>query len=262
MNGLCEFNELGATMRLVARLPPILDALESFHGHQSPSWPTDPYPFLIWWHCGYPASEERCARGWESLNADTDIAPETLLAIPSARLARALKPGGMIPELRAERLKLVAQRVREQGDLRAALSRLPLPKARTLLKKFPGIADPGADRILLFAGIARIPAVPSSTPQVAVRIDSGRDGDNYNADYRESQQILASQVADTFEARTRAYLLLLRHGQEVCKRTGPLCDTCPIAKACAFFAPARGHRTGAPRGRVMARRPTRKNPSS
>ncbi len=246
----------------MARLPPILDALESFHGRQAASWPTEPYPFLIWWHCGYPASEERCTRGWDSLNAETDIAPEKLLAVPSAKLARALKPGGMIPELRAERLKLIAKRMRSQGDLRAALTELSPQGARALLKKFPGIADPGADRILLFARVAPIAAVPSSCPQVAVRIDSGREADNYAAEYRESQRILESQVAPTFEARARAYLLLLRHGQEVCKRTGPLCDTCSIAKSCAFFSPARGQRTGAPRGRVVARGPTRKNPSS
>jgi hypothetical protein len=34
-------------------LPQLLDALESFHGKQKPKWPTDPYRFLIWWHCGY-----------------------------------------------------------------------------------------------------------------------------------------------------------------------------------------------------------------
>jgi endonuclease III len=130
------------------------------------------------------------------------------------------------------------------------------------LKKLPGIADPGADRILLFGAIAPIAAVPSSSPQVAVRIDAGREGDNYNASYRDSQQIIEDQVADTFEARTRAYLLLHRHGQEVCKRTGPMCETCPIANSCAFFAPARSQRSGASRSRVTQRRPTRRTPSS
>ncbi len=40
-----------------------LDALERFHGRQSPSWPVDPYAFLIWWHCGYPAGDATCAKG-------------------------------------------------------------------------------------------------------------------------------------------------------------------------------------------------------
>src|SRR5262249_32417995 len=101
---------------VVARLSQILDTLESFYGPQTPQWPTDPYRFLVWWHCGYPASEERCSRGWESLNEAIGIAPEELLATPSSRLARALKSGGMIPELRAARLKQIAQRVQEEFD--------------------------------------------------------------------------------------------------------------------------------------------------
>jgi endonuclease-3 related protein len=246
----------------LAKLSRILDALESFHGRQTPRWPTDPYPFLIWWHCGYPASEDRCTRGWESLNAAIGIEPEKLLTTASPKLAKALEPGGMIPELRAKRLKQIAERVQGLGDLRATLTRLPLQKARALLKKFPGIADPGADRMLLFAAIVPIAAVPSSGPQVAVRIESGREGDTYDANYREAQEILTSQIANTFEARTRAYLLLQRHGQEVCKRTGPLCDTCPIAAGCAFFAPARGRRNNPSRGRAAVRRLTRKSPSS
>ena len=44
--------------------------LESFYGQQEPCWPTDPYLFLVWWQCGYPASDTACAKGWESLNLE------------------------------------------------------------------------------------------------------------------------------------------------------------------------------------------------
>ena len=222
----------------MSRISQILDTLESFHGPQTPQWPTDPYGFLIWWHCGYPASEERCSLGWKSLNEGIGITPAELLATPSSKLVRALKPGGMIPELRAGRLKESSQRVQKEfdGDLRSALQRLPLTQARAVLKKFPGIADPGADRIILFSGIATVAAVPSSCPQVLVRIESGHPSEKYNVNYREAQEIIQSQVADTVAARTRAYLLIRRHGQQVCKRSGPKCSICPVAGSCAFFA--------------------------
>jgi endonuclease III len=116
------------------------------------------------------------------------------------------------------------------------LSRIPLAQARSLLKKFPGISDPGADRILLFAGIATVAAVPSSCPQVLARIESGTPHTAYNVNYRESQQIIQSQVAETFAARTRAYLLLQQHGLKVCKRSKPKCGICPIGDSCAFLA--------------------------
>jgi len=37
-----------------------------------------------------------------------------------------------------------------------------------------------------------------------------------------------------------AYLLLKRHGGEICKRTKPKCEICPISSACAYFQERRG----------------------
>jgi endonuclease-3 len=160
-----------------------------------------------------------------------------LLAAAPRQLADALKPGGMVPELRALRLKEIARRVKDElgGDLRAALAG-PLSAARKTLKKFPNIADPGADRILLFAGIAPLAAVPSNCPHVLVRVLHGQERENYNVNYREAQQASAAEVPETLDARKRAYLLLKRHGQEICKRTKPQCEKCPVNSHCAFFA--------------------------
>jgi endonuclease III len=220
----------------MSRLSRLLDELESFHGPQAARWPTDPYQFLVWWHSGYPASEERCTRGWESLTEKIGSSPAELLEATASRLAGALKAGGMIAQLRAQRLKQIAQQVREQyhGDLRGALGRLPLAEVRTRLKRFAGIADPGADRIILFGGLSPLADANSAHPQVLVRIESGQPHPAYNANYRASQQIITTQVADTFAARTRAYLLLQEHGQRVCKRSNPKCSICPLAGSCAF----------------------------
>src|SRR5215468_4112817 len=202
----------------------ILDRLESFYGPQEPSWPTDPYLFLIWWYCGYPASDARCNKGWESLNKEVGVSVAEILAARPAKLASALKPGGMLPEVRAERLKEVAARVKDEfgGDLRAALVG-PIAQVRKILKTFPSIGDPGADRILLFAGITPVAAVPSNCPYVLVRIERGQERENYVATYREAQQIIEAELPGTFDARTRAYLLLKQNGQQICKRTKPKC---------------------------------------
>jgi endonuclease III len=215
-----------------------LDTLEAFYGPQEPGWPTDPYLFIVWWLCGYPASDAACAKGWASLEKTIGVEPEALLAANPGKLAAALKPGGMVPELRAMRLKEVAERVQKEfgGDLREALKGLSIPEIRAALKKFPNIADPGADRILLFAGISPVAAVPSNCPHVLVRMRLGRERENYAVNYKEAQAIIAKEVPAKFDARSRAYLLLKRHGQQVCKRTNPKCGECPVASSCAFFA--------------------------
>ncbi len=218
-------------------VPQLLDKLEAHYGRQTLNWPTDPYLFLVWWHCGYPASDAACAKGWAALNQEIGADPKQILAAQPAALAHALKPGGMVPELRALRLKQIAARIKDEfgGNLRSALVG-PLPQVRKTLKKFPNIADPGADRILLFGEIAPVAAVPSNCTQVLVRIRSGLERENYGVNYREAQAAIAVEVPEKFAARMRAYLLLKRHGQELCKRTKPKCDQCPVNSACAYFA--------------------------
>lgn len=215
----------------------VLDKLEEFYGPQEPTFPTDPYEFLVWWYCGYPASDAACSKGWAELTREVGIAPQKLLRAKPSKLSAALKAGGMFPELRAERLKEVAVRVEDEfaGDLRAGLVG-PIPQARKKLKSFPSIADPGADRILLFGGISPIAAVPSNCVHALDRILHSSESRNYSAAYRDAQRALGSELPEKFDARTRAYLLLKKHGQDTCKRTKPRCEICPVRSRCAFFA--------------------------
>jgi endonuclease III len=221
-------------------IPELLDQMEKFHGRQEPCWPVDPYEFIIWWQCGYPASDTTCSKGWDKLKREVGIEPDKLLAATTRQVASALKMGGMLPELRAMRVIETAMLVMDRfgGDLRTALTGT-LSAARKTLKRFPGIADPGADRILLFAGIAPIAAVPSNATQVLARILNGEESENYVANYRQAQMAIEAEVAKTIDARTRAYLLVKHHGQETCKRSKPKCEQCPISEHCAYFADQR-----------------------
>lgn len=226
-----------------ATIARILESLEAFHGPQEAAFPSSPYSHLVWLQCGYPASDDRCSRGWESLRKMVGVDPYQILGASLHELTRAVAPGGMIPELRAKRLREVATRVIEEcsGDLSSALA-CPLPSARKLLKKFPTVGDPGADRILLFAGLSPIAAAPSNNPQVIVRIMRGREQENYNVSYKEAQEELG-RLPESVAERIRAYLLLRRHGQELCKRQQPQCSKCPIRDSCAFHV---GHHRGRP----------------
>lgn len=219
-------------------VPKILDILESHYGAQRVTWPVDPYDFALWWLSGYPQSDANCSKGWAGLESAIGSSPEKILAASPAKLAAAIKPGGMVPELRAKRMKEVALRTQNEfaGDLRGALRSVPVTEARKLLKKLPNIADPGADRIVLFARIAPIAAVPSNNVHSLVRILHGRERENYAVNYRQAQSDIQSQVAETFDARWRAYLLLKAHGQSLCKRTNPKCVECPVNRHCAYAA--------------------------
>jgi endonuclease III len=222
----------------------MLNELEAHYGRQTSGWPGDPYQFIVWWNCGYPPSDAACCKGWAALEKEIGASPKEILAARTAVLARALKAGGLIPGLRARRLKEIAAKVTSEfgGDILSGLTG-PVAAARKTLKLFHGIADPGADRILLFGKIAAVAAVPSNCPHVLVRIRRGTACASYGVEYRDAQHSLAEELPETFQARMRAYLLLKKHGQELCKRGTPKCDECPLNSACSYFAEKRRGRT-------------------
>lgn len=216
-----------------------LNVLDRKYGTLEPDFPTDPYQFIVWWYCGYPQSQKACAKGWGSLTRATKIEPVDLLQAPPGRLTEALRPGGMVPELRAMRLKEIAERVLKEfgGDLTTALRAMSRKQARAALVKFPSIANPGADRILLFGGMQPIAAVPSNCVHVLVRIEHGRERESYTVNYRMAQESIEAAVPATFDARVQAYLSLRRLGQDFCKRTSPKCGDCVVRSKCRYAAP-------------------------
>ena len=209
----------------VGRLTQVLDALESAFGMVKVPARNGAFEMLVRITCGYPASEETCAKGWAALSREVGVSADAILAAPKAKLTRAMRAGGIVPDLRAERLVEIASRVNEGADLRS----------RKVLKTLPTIGDPGADRILLFTRVEPLAAVPSNATQVPLRLGFGKEQRSYAASYRSAQQALDAELPPTFEARIRAYLLLRRHGETVCKRSRPRCEACPLTGECAYF---------------------------
>ncbi|HKM90673.1 MAG TPA: hypothetical protein VJX29_08660 [Candidatus Acidoferrales bacterium] len=230
------------------KLGKILGRLETFYGAPKPpksilaslSGRADPYEMILYANCGYPATDASCTNGFEALKREVGLRPDEILAAPVEKLREILRLGGIVPELRAERLRQIAARVKHEfgGNLRAVLRR-PLPEARKALKTFPTIGDPGADKILLFTKTTPVAAVPSNCVGVTLRIFTGKMNKNYQANYRAEQEIFRTELPEDSTALLRAHLLLKQHGQEICKRTRPLCERCPISSDCAYFRATR-----------------------
>ncbi|HEY8041228.1 MAG TPA: hypothetical protein VIF15_15585 [Polyangiaceae bacterium] len=218
----------------------ILDALEERHGAVRIGRAANAYDLIVRTNCGYPASEAACAKGYAALKATVGVSPAAILRASKAKLTTAMRQGGIVPELRAQRLRDIAERTLELGGSLRAILKEPLAAARRQLKKFPTIGDPGADRILLFTRTAPIAAIPSNATQVPLRLGFGKDAAGYVVGYRTAQAALDAALPPTFDARIRAYVLFKRHGQEVCKRARPACAQCPVRGDCAYFARAGG----------------------
>jgi endonuclease III len=229
------------------RLAYVLDRLQEQYGVQEAVGPVDPYEMILFVNCGYPATDASCLNGYEALKLNVGTKPERILAAPKTKLGKLMRLGGIVPELRAERLKIIARILNDKfgGDLRGALEKLlqgaeDLPgqgirDAKNALKKFPVIGEPSADKILLFGIKIPVAAVPSAFVCVPQRILSGKEHKNYATGYHSAQEAMGAGLPATVEARQRAYLLLKRHGREICRRTKPKCHICPVSGVCAYY---------------------------
>jgi endonuclease-3 len=223
------------------RMARVLDRLEKFYGKPKTPRLTDAYEMVLHRNSGYPQSDINCDKGFAALKKEIGLKPADILAAPVEKLREALRAGGIVPELRAERLRQIAARVETEfgGDLDAALKR-PVAEAKKALRKFPTLGEAGAEKILLFTGTAAVAAVPSNCIHVPLRLGFGRESKNWAPSYQSAQEAIREQLPETCAAQLRAYLLFKEHGQTLCKSARPKCEECPVTDECEYFAKARG----------------------
>jgi endonuclease III len=212
----------------------LVDVLQHHYGLPAPPPSTDPLELIIWENIAYLASDERRAEAFAILKRSIGTRPEQILAAKHSALA-AIGKAGILPDVSAEKLLAIAKIAHEEfdGDLRVALKK-PLPQAKKALKRFPSIGDPAAEKILLFTGSYPVFSLDSNGLRVLCRVGFAEEQKNYSATYRLVQDAIREQLPRDYDSLIRAHQLLRQHGQELCKRSRPLCAECPIRDACNY----------------------------
>jgi endonuclease III len=217
-------------------LAEVLDHLEALYGPPRPPKATDPWHLILWENVAYLADDEQREKAFLVLRKRVGTRPEQILSAPAAVL-REVGAHGIVPEQSVEKLRRCATIALEEfdGDLGPVL-RLPVAKAKKALKKFPGIGDPGAEKLLLFAGVHPALALESNGLRVLLRLGYGEEKKSYATTYRLVQTAVAPELKKDCAWLMRAHLLLRRHGQELCRRSRPQCGECPLAADCPHAA--------------------------
>lgn len=217
----------------------MIGALEGLYGRPKPPAATDPFEQILWENVAYLASDERRAEAWKRFKTEIGTKPAMVLKAARSRLADIGK-AGITPAATAEKLRKIAEiAVGEfDGNLKPVL-KLPLNEARKALRKFPSIGEPGAEKILLFAGSHPVLALDSNALRVLLRLGFGKEDKNYAKSYRSAQEAVAPGLPLDTTWLTRAHQLLRRHGQELCKTNHPRCEACPLKNECAYYASVR-----------------------
>lgn len=217
-----------------------VERLKKHYGKPKPPVTTDPFELILLENVAYLVSDERRAEAFTLLVKTVGTKPHNILAASNDALLAVTKLGGMQPEKRAARLREMALIAMNEfdGELRAALQ-LPLGKAKKALQKFPSIGEPSAEKILLFTRSYPVLGLESNGLRVLLRLGFGEEKKNYSASYRSVQEAIKDQLGNDYDWLIQTHLLLRRHGKELCKTNGPLCEGCPVRNVCAFYSQMR-----------------------
>jgi endonuclease III len=220
----------------LTKLQRVVAALSDHYGWPEPPAVTDPLGLILWENVAYLADDDRRARAYHLLMTTVGTSPQQIMDAPAESLLAVAKMG-ILPGPRVDRLRAVAHIALDEfgGSLDELIAR-PFAKAKQGLKKFPGIGEPGAEEILLFARRHPSLAPDLNALRVLVRLGYGKETSKYSATYRSALEAAHSEAPmEDYDWLIAAHLLMRRHGQMLCKRSMPLCDGCPVKETCAHF---------------------------
>jgi endonuclease-3 len=214
----------------------IIDQLKAYYGQPAPPKVTDPLEMILLENVAYLVSDEQRDEAFAALRDRVGLSPVNILAASDEDLSEVAELGGMHPNARVSKLRAIAQIALQEfeGDLAGALKQ-PAARAKRALKKFPGIGEPGAEKILLFSRTHPALALESNGLRVLIRLGFGEERKNYAGTYRSAQEAVDEEIEKSCDWLIAAHQLLRRHGRELCRNAQPRCKQCPLTRACRFF---------------------------
>jgi endonuclease-3 len=219
-----------------SRLAKLVARLEEHYGKQIPPPPRNAFELVLWEKVAYLADDAKRAKAFDALRRRVGLTPVAILDADLSILREIAALGGSVAVIeRAQRMRDAAELVIGEfdGDLGNA-TRLPIRDAKRALKKIYGIADPGAERILLLTRAHKCFPLESNGLRTLVRVGYGVDHKNYTTMYRGAIDAATPELVDDFDWLIGAHLVLRHHGQETCKTGAPRCAGCPVRSDCAF----------------------------
>jgi len=219
----------------------VVKALRGFYRQPKPPKIKDPLELILWENVAYLVDDEKRAAAFAALKNNVGTTAAQILKAKDAQLEEATRLGGMLPQVRAQRLRQIAEVAHWvfKDDLNSVLKK-PLAEAKKALKRFPSIGEPGAEKILMLTRSHPVLALESNGLRVLLRLGFAEEKKSYSASYRGVQAALAAELPSDYTSLIAAHQLLRQHGQELCTRSRPMCEACPLKQQCAYFQAAFG----------------------
>jgi endonuclease III related protein len=159
----------------------------------------------------------------EGLRREGLLSLEALEALPLEILAEKIRPSGYYNQ-KARRLKGLFAAIRaDSGSLEAFFDQ----ETHTLREKLlavKGIGPETADSITLYGAGKPVFVVDAYTYRILLRHDLIAE----DAVYEEIQDLFLSRLPSEPQLFNEYHALLVRLAKEYCKKSAPLCDSCPL----------------------------------
>lgn len=177
------------------------------------------------------------ARAIANLRRARVLAPKALASLPTARLARLIRPSGYY-RTKARRVKRFVRFLRDR--YRLELSRMFARRPSTLRRELlalPGIGPETADSILLYAGKDPRFVVDAYTRRILERHGLIRPDATYDA----VQALFMGHLPPDAPLYNEYHALLVAIGKDFC-RPVPRCEHCPLRRDLERYRPAAARR--------------------
>ncbi|MBK1697275.1 endonuclease III domain-containing protein [Rhodovibrio salinarum] len=148
--------------------------------------------------------------------ADT---PESILALPDAEIAAAIKPCGLY-NAKTRNLRRLAAAVRDRGG--------EIPRTRKGLMELPGIGRKCADIVLRFSFGQEAIAVDTHVHRVCNRLGLAHG----KTEEQTAQQLDACAPG---WAKRDGHIWLITFAKQICTARAPKCPICPLSDLCAAY---------------------------
>jgi endonuclease-3 related protein len=227
------------------QLGAIYRALLSVHGPQQ-WWPTaledGPAARLeICWGAilTQNTSWRGAAAALENLHGAGVFEPHALLELPTDVLAELVRPSGHF-NVKARKLQsFCSEVVEEYGGIDELLD-AETDELRERLLSIWGIGPETADAITLYAAREPTFVIDAYAYRLFERLGLAPGPRKYDV-YRE---FFLEKIGPDVNALNEWHALMVRHGQQVCRRSNPHCEECPLLRRCPFGKNEIGIREG------------------
>ena len=207
-------------------------------------WPaTSPFEVLVGAILTQQAAWSNVELAIDNLKKHGELTPDLVLSLPADELKAAIRPSGYFNQ-KADRLVQVVREIEAKGGLEKFLDR-PTHIVREELLAIKGIGKETADSIMLYAGRHPVFVVDAYTFRLLGRIDPPRFGEMAEKrDYDAVQHLFSEAVrelaeegekeGDVVEIAREYHALIVELGKRNCRKSRPICDTCPLREICYF----------------------------